>query len=154
MRSKNFIRWVLIPFVFLADRVLKSWVLLSFREGEGFPLWKGVFHLTRVNNTGAAFGLWRDSSWLLAAVTGLSALAILYYLFRGRRSAGASNRNFYAWALIASGALGNLYDRVRFGYVIDCLDFRVWPVFNVADASICLGVFFILWSVFYASDPA
>ena len=50
----------------------------------------------------------------------------------------------YGWALVAAGALGNLYDRIRFGYVIDFIDLGVWPAFNIADSSICLGVFWIL----------
>ena len=146
------LRWALIPFVFLVDRIFKIWIVLRLKEGEGFPVWRGVFHVTRVNNTGAAFGLWHDSSLFLTTVTALSVLAILFYLVCDER-AGRNNKNFYAWSLVAGGALGNLYDRVLFGYVIDFLDFRAWPVFNVADASICVGVFFILLSVFYASDP-
>ena len=56
--------------------------------------------------------------------------------------------------LVIAGALGNLYDRLRFGYVIDFLDLRVWPVFNVADTSICIGVFLVLLSFFRKGETS
>ena len=145
------IRWSVVPSVFLIDRVLKIWVLQNLGEGAGVPVWKGIFHLTRVNNTGAAFGLWRHSSVFLAAIAALSAAAIVFFLIRGRRPAPAQ---FYGWSMVAGGALGNLYDRLHYGYVIDFLDFRVWPVFNAADAFICVGVAVILWNALYASRPS
>ena len=149
---KNLTRWALVPSVFFVDRFFKIWVSLRLKEGEGFPVLKGVFHVTRVNNTGAAFGLWKNASYFLIGVTVLSALAIFYYLFGPPGTGKERSKNFYGWSFVLGGALGNLYDRVRFGFVVDFLDFRVWPVFNVADASICLGVFYVFWSVFYASD--
>lgn len=118
-------------------------------------MWPGVFHLTLVNNTGAAFGLWKDSGVLLAVFSAVSFLVITAYLFKrpGRPHA-------FAWSLIAGGALGNLVDRAAYGHVIDYLDLRVWPVFNFADACICLGVIWIVFrfmahppKVPHASDP-
>ena len=135
------------------DRVFKIWVASRLEEAESIPVWKGVFHLTRVNNKGAAFGLWRNASWFLTAVTALSVFVILVYFARTAPSEGKTNKNFHAWALVAGGALGNLYDRLSLGYVIDFLDFRVWPVFNIADSAICLGVLLILWNMSHAPDP-
>ncbi len=57
-----------------------------------------------------------------------------------------SRSQLLSWALILGGAVGNLYDRIMFGYVIDYLDFRVWPVFNMADSAICVGVFWLIVS--------
>ena len=147
-RGSTLVRWAVIPFVFLIDRGFKIWAVSRLNEGEGIPVWKGVFHLTRVNNTGSAFGMWRDWPWLPVAVTAVAVLGIFVHLARGR-DAG----NFFGWSLVLGGALGNLYDRIRFGYVLDFLDFRVWPVFNVADACICLGVFLIFWSSFLKHAP-
>lgn len=145
--------WLLIPSVFFADRAFKIWVVGHLKEAESVPVWQGVFHLTRVENTGAAFGVWRGSAFFLTIITLASVLAIFIYLLRIQVMARTPKTNFHGWALVAGGALGNLYDRLRFGHVIDFLDFRFWPVFNVADACICLGVFFIFWNIFYASDP-
>ena len=102
-------------------------------------MWPGVFHLTLVNNPGAAFGLWRGSALFLTVFSAVSVVWIVCYLFKkpGRPHA-------FAWSLIAGGALGNLVDRLAHGHVIDYLDFRVWPVFNFADACICAGVAWIL----------
>ena len=108
----------------------------------------GVLHVTRVNNTGAAFGLWRDSPQVLVTLSAVSVLVMLgcglFVTFRNRTIAPT----LYGWMLVIAGASGNLYDRIRFGYVIDFIDLRVWPVFNVADSAICLGVAWILCCLF------
>ena len=142
------LHWFLIPSVFFADRLLKIWVLHHLSEAQSVPLWPNVFHLTRVNNTGAAFGLWRGAPAGLAVFSAVSVVLILGYLGRP----GARVSQAASWALVAGGALGNLYDRVRFGYVVDFLDLRVWPVFNFADACITLGVAWILYK--YASHSS
>ncbi len=131
--------------------------MIHLKEGEGFPVWSGVFHVTRVNNTGAAFGLWKNASFFLMILTAISVIFIAVYLRKLLRAPAldmgyeywAVSRSVYGWALVAGGALGNLYDRVFFGYVIDFIDLRVWPVFNIADGSICLGVFWVLLQVLW-----
>ena len=149
----RFLSWFIIPFTFVLDRVLKIWVLHSLEEGESIPVWARVFHLTRVDNTGAAFGLWRNAPLFLTVVTAVSVLAIFVHLFGAIRSHRRLSRSFSGWALVVGGALGNLYDRIHFGYVIDFIDLRVWPVFNVADSAICLGVFWIFLSLFRKHAP-
>ena len=136
--------WILIPSVFAADRVLKIWFIGNFDQGASVALWPGVFHLTRVENTGAAFGLWHNAAGALAFFSAASVLAIVVYMLGwfGPRAEGSQR---YAWALVAGGALGNLYDRVTLGHVIDYLDFRIWPVFNFADVCISVGVAWIVW---------
>ena len=140
------LRWAVVPFVFFVDRVSKIWVLSRLREGVSLPVWKGVFHLTGVNNTGAAFGMWKEFPAFPVMITAISAIAIFFYLVRLRKEKPLIY--FLGWSLVLGGALGNLYDRIRYGHVIDFLDFRIWPVFNIADACICVGVFCVLWSVF------
>lgn len=129
-----------IPLVFSLDRFFKILVLKNYSEGAGFAVLPGIFHITRVNNTGAAFGIMKHSGLLLALVSAVSVFFLALCMFR--------SRSRLAWMLVIAGALGNLYDRLRFGYVIDFLDFRVWPVFNIADASICIGVFLVLLGFF------
>ena len=98
----------------------------------------GVFHVTLVHNTGAAFGILKNEPKFLIGISVAAVLAIVFFL----------RRRSFSWALIIGGTFGNLYDRLQYGYVIDFLDFRVWPVFNLADASICIGVAWIVWSFF------
>lgn len=141
----------IIPTVFFLDRILKFLVIQRYPEGGGFPVWPGVFYITRVNNTGAAFGIFRGSGSFLIWVSVVCLLFLGLYFFRAvlkKNVSGASmdfsTQEFAAWALVIGGALGNLVDRLYYGYVIDFLDFRVWPVFNLADASICAGVFLVV----------
>ncbi len=128
----------LIVLIFALDRLLKIWALLSLKIGESFPVWPGVFHLTLVNNQGAAFGLWQGSGFFLSVFSAVSTVFIVGYLLKK-----PNRKHAFAWALIAGGALGNLVDRVIHGHVIDYLDFRIWPVFNLADACICIGAAWI-----------
>ncbi len=86
---------------------------------------------------------------LSAACIVFLSVYLLRNIFSGSREAGAARLSFArqtAWSLVIAGALGNLYDRFRYGYVVDFLDFRIWPVFNIADASICVGVFLVILS--------
>jgi len=118
--------------------------MARYPEGGGFDAWPGMLHLTRVSNTGAAFGILKESGFLLPLISAVSIVFFVFYLVRKifieRVPVTLSH---WAWALVAAGASGNLYDRLRFGYVVDFIDLRVWPVFNIADVSICVGVFFV-----------
>lgn len=132
--------------LFAVDRVSKSLVLRRLPEGESVPVVPGVFHFTGVRNTGAAFGIFRGEAALLVGVTAVSAALISLYVLLQHDSIGRLQR--WGWSLVVGGALGNLCDRVLYGHVIDFLDFRVWPVFNLADIFVCTGVgliFLGLW---------
>jgi signal peptidase II len=105
-----------------------------------------VFDLTYVRNTGAAFGLFASVDSSLKAIL-LNSIAVVVFLIVSAyalRSSHKSVRLQVGLALILGGAVGNLLDRVRFGYVVDFLDFAIsghhWPAFNVADSAICIGV--------------
>ena len=137
---------LIIPFLFVLDRITKLIIVSYLKEGQSFLVWPGVFYLTRVNNTGAAFGLMRGNSFLLAIVSTLCIIGILVVLVKD--SFVKSLPGSAALALIAAGAAGNLYDRVHYGYVIDFLDFRIWPVFNIADSGVCVGVLLLIFGLF------
>ena len=110
----------------------------------------GVFHLTRVNNTGAAFGILRGYSGVLVSVAFGCVVFLGIYLFRKFfLKKEISSLVALALLFVAAGALGNLYDRVFYGYVVDFIDFRIWPVFNIADTSISVGL--LLLAIHYAS---
>ncbi len=112
---------------------------------ESFVLVRGILHLTLVYNAGIAFGFFRGHQNLLLILISIS----LAFLFFGGRRVHSSKRPLdWALALILGGALGNWIDRIRFGAVIDFLDFRIWPVFNLADSAITIGVFFYVAALF------
>lgn len=127
------------------------------REGQGFEVIPGLFYLTRVNNTGAAFGMLKGNAPVLAAISLICVILMSGWLlkdsFDRRPKAPSPPRRIktYALSFIAAGAAGNLYDRISYGYVVDFLDFRIWPVFNIADTFICAGVFLMILSMFRAS---
>ncbi len=133
-----------VALIFTADRISKNLVLLFLPENHSIPVMPGVFHLTRVNNTGAAFGLFRGARFFLVAMTLVSVTVLLFFLWRGSTQMRRMQR--WGWWLVIGGAFGNLYDRLVYHYVIDFLDFRIWPVFNLADSFVCVGVFLVIWS--------
>ena len=147
--NKKLLSISIIFFVFLLDRFFKYLILTHIPEGGGFAVIPNVFHITRVNNSGAAFGMLRGYGTILIVISALFIAFLIFYLFRRGRDGKASSEflSEAAWSLMIGGAAGNLFDRLRYGYVVDFLDFRVWPVFNLADASICLGVFFVVWGL-------
>jgi len=126
--------------IFALDQAAKFAVKGFISPGESVPVIKGIFHITLVMNKGAAFGIFKDQGALFVIVGIAVAAFIIYSLPRLLRE-GALIRA--ATALMLGGAAGNLIDRLRFGYVVDFLDFRVWPVFNVADSAITVGTILI-----------
>jgi len=121
--------------VFLLDQLTKFFFTKILPLGSSFPVVKGVFHLTLVHNRGAAFGILKGQVPVFI-LTSLLAIILIFANFNKHR-----HKKLYsaALSLVLAGALGNLADRLFFGYVVDFLDFRVWPVFNVADCAITVG---------------
>ena len=109
------------------------------------PILPNVFHLTLVHNTGVAFGLMRNSGLLVTIGTIGVILFFCWFLARG---AALQGKLFgFSSSLILGGAIGNLIDRLRVGAVIDFLDFRIWPVFNLADSCITVGAVLMAWQI-------
>ncbi len=129
--------WVLIVSVYLADQSSKFLVLAFIREDQSIPLMDGIFHLTFVRNTGAAFGILKSQPYFFVIIAFLAVSFLAYLLIK--KPAFLRSPDRVALSLILSGTLGNLTDRLRFGHVIDFLDFRIWPVFNIADSAITVG---------------
>jgi signal peptidase II len=107
--------------------------------GQTIPLWEGVFHITSLRNKGAAFGILQGQRWLFIIVTIIVVLGIIYYL----QKEGRKNRRVsLALSILLGGALGNFFDRLIRGEVVDSLDFRLidYPIFNLADVFIVSAV--------------
>jgi signal peptidase II len=133
----------------LADQFVKEGVRLRFLLGESVPVVPGFFSLTYVRNTGAAWGIFDGANVALA----LFSLVVLVLLIVFRRHFISSNPlQRIALGFMAGGILGNLFDRLRLGYVVDYLHFYKggyhFPSFNIADAAICSGVFLYLITSF------
>jgi signal peptidase II len=127
-------------FVLIVDRLTKYILFRNLSEGESVRVVPGLFHITLVLNSGAAFGLFKGRSVFFTVSTVLVIAFICFYIWRGECK---DLLMLTALGLILGGAAGNLIDRVLFSYVIDFLDFRIWPVFNIADASITIGAFIL-----------
>lgn len=142
-------RWLgLAALVIILDQVSKLWISSHFIYGENLPV-TGFFNLVLVHNNGAAFSFLSDAGgwqrWLFSGIAVIAAVWITWLL----RKHSQEKLFCFALALILGGALGNLIDRVAYGYVIDFLDFY-WntyhfPAFNVADSAISCGAVLMLW---------
>ncbi|MCI1248786.1 MAG: signal peptidase II [Megasphaera sp.] len=108
---------------------------------ESIPVIPGFFHITYILNHGAAFGILENQRWFFLAIAVL--LFIIYGLFR--KMLPSSFMVHGGVGLLLGGALGNALDRFFTGAVVDFFDFRIWPVFNVADMGIVVGVCLLLW---------
>ena len=132
--------------VLILDQWSKGIVTRTFEVHQSRPVIGGLFDLTYVRNSGAAFGLFAsvDSSVKAIVLNSVAVLVFLVVSAYALRSSHKSVRLQLGFALILGGAVGNLLDRVRFSYVVDFLDFSIsghhWPAFNVADSAICFGV--------------
>ncbi len=136
---KRFSKILSLAFVVvLLDRLSKMWVIRHFQLGESRPL-APFFHLTYLHNTGTAFGLFQNNNRLLLYFA-FTLLIVLVYAARGLCERGGAWA-FWGVLLVLGGAVGNIIDRIHYGRVVDFLDFRVWPVFNLADSAITVGTF-------------
>jgi len=131
--------------ILLIDQLVKYYVELTMLPGESIPVASPFFHITFVLNPGAAFGIFRDQQWLFLVTAIVFSIAFLFLYERLRRSGMLIH---YGSVALAAGAVSNLIDRIRLGHVVDFFDFRVWPVFNVADIAIVLGTTAVLWALF------
>ncbi|MFZ5453278.1 MAG: signal peptidase II [Thermodesulfobacteriota bacterium] len=153
MKRKLFILLPILLVGVVLDLVTKQLILEYLPLGSQIPVIKGFFNVVHIHNRGAAFGLM--GSWSLDFVrvffvctTGIVLLVVAYLWWRLPGDQGLAALGY---SLIMAGALGNLVDRVRFGEVVDFLDFYWghyhWPAFNVADSLVCLGAGVLVWVI-------
>lgn len=133
--------WLIAIAVFLFDQLAKKYISKSLSLGQSIPVIKNIFHLTLVHNTGVAFGLFKNRQAFFIIITSVVILYIALVLFLNRKQNSLSSR--IAFGLILGGAGGNLLDRLRLGFIVDFFDFRIWPVFNIADSAITIGIFIL-----------
>jgi signal peptidase II len=139
----NPIIWILAIATLVLDQASKFVVLSNLAPGASTAVIKDFFHLTLVYNTGAAFGIFKNQT-LFFVISSFAAVILIFIYLKRKRGFLLVDAGF---ALILGGAMGNLVDRLRFGYVVDFLDFRIWPVFNVADSAITVGAGLVIISL-------
>ena len=138
--------FLLIVLISLAvDQYTKYLVSCNMVENQTIPFISGVFDITYVRNTGAAFGIFAGKQVFLSVVTGMMLLALSIYAISQRKK--IPKLEIISIALIVGGGSGNLITRTIYSYVIDFFNFYFWPVFNVADIAICVGCALLVISV-------
>jgi len=141
---------VLIVFLgLILDRLTKVWALNSLKETNGVVLIKDIFKLEYLENRGAAFGILQNKLILLALVTLLVIAGMIYYIIKYKPKSKFLRISF---ALIISGALGNLYDRLFYKYVVDFVllhykEIYYFPTFNIADSLVVVGTVILAISI-------
>ena len=142
--------FLIVLLVAAADQFSKFWIQsnLPFQRSL-FEI--GFFRITHIHNSGAAFGLFQGYSFALAIVASVGVAVLLTYaLVVYRRYPFLDNLpNRVAIGLILGGTVGNLIDRLRFGYVTDFIAFNFWPAFNVADSAVTVGAILFAYSILF-----
>jgi signal peptidase II len=138
-----------VALILVADQITKLLVLNKiplFGQVKAIP---GLFHLTYVQNTGAAFSSFQGMRWMFVGIFLVLTAVLLFEYFKKPMPFATFDR--FCLAAIYGGALGNVIDRVRLGYVVDmiCVDFTDFPVFNVADCFITCGSVLLLVHLFF-----
>jgi signal peptidase II len=154
-RDQRVVMLAIAAAVVILDRITKRIVVQQLPNGQAHTVIPGIFRITDVHNTGAAFSMFAESTSpatirnILIAFSVAAVLILVGMLWRVGRSMTVSS---VALALILGGAFGNLYDRVRYHYVVDFLEVHIvhyhWPDFNVADSCICIGACLLLIEIF------
>ncbi len=137
MRNKYITIFSAALIVILIDQITKFLVKINFQLNESVPFIKNIFHLTYRHNYGAGFGILQQQTYILIFIS-LIVIGAIFYYFDKIKNKEISLQIFVGFIL--GGTIGNLIDRISYSYVIDFLDFQIWPVFNFADTFVTVGV--------------
>lgn len=146
MKARYFYLIALV--VVVLDQLSKLSVVSRLPFGRSVPVIDGLVHITAVRNPGGAFGLFQSWAGLLTLIT-IAVVAAIVILVRRAALRRIPAFVGIALALQLGGAVGNLIDRVRFNYVVDFIDLRVWPVFNLADSAITVGIVLLAYYLLF-----
>ena len=145
---QNEIFLITASLVIITDQLSKLWIKSNLAVGESvFEI--GFFRLTYVQNTGSSFGLFQNQNLVLSivAITGACIILFLVFFMRQRIQILDTTLGRLSLGLIFGGTLGNLINRLSFGYVIDFINFNYWPAFNIADSSVVVGSIILAYSL-------
>ncbi|MBI4650493.1 signal peptidase II [Candidatus Desantisbacteria bacterium] len=130
--------------IVLIDQITKYYIKNNMFSGESIPIIPGIFHITYIQNSGGAFGMFQDKTAFFIIVSITAIILLIFFYFLGSNNLLVRT----ALAIILGGAIGNLIDRIMYQKVVDFFDLRIWPIFNVADIAICIGMGLLLLDMF------
>lgn len=137
--------WMIIIVVVFLDQISKFFVQSSCVLNQTVPFISGIFDITYIHNYGAAFSILQNKQTFLIVFTSIAMLAIVIYFIREKSV--LLTAEIIALAFIVGGGIGNLVNRIFYGYVVDFLNIYILPVFNIADMSVCIGSALLVYSV-------
>jgi signal peptidase II len=143
INSKNLL-WLILSISLIAgDQLTKFFIMKNMQMGDSIEIIRGFLYIGYTKNTGAAWGIFGEHTEYLAIFSVLSSLVLIFILLHMKRKLGA-----LSLAILIGGAVGNAIDRIRLGWVVDFIDTYIFgydfPMFNVADSAITVGVIFLL----------
>ncbi|MBQ3295096.1 MAG: signal peptidase II [Erysipelotrichaceae bacterium] len=144
-----------VTILVIIDQYVKNLVVTNIELGKQIPLIDNFFSLTYVRNYGAGFSILQNERVFLTVLSIIAIAVLSYLLIKAKKN---DTLSIFSYILIISGALGNLIDRIRLGYVVDFLDFKIfgydYPVFNLADSFITVGCFILIIMVILETKNA
>lgn len=141
MNKKYIFIFSTASFIVLLDQITKFLIKQNFQLNQSSSIIKNVLHLTYITNTGSAFGLFKGFNLFFILFSIIVIVVILYNLKNIKENQKLIQ---FAVGLLLGGTIGNLMDRILYGFVIDFIDFRVWPVFNAADSAVTISVILLI----------
>lgn len=140
--------FLLALLIIISDQLIKYFISSNMFLGQSIPVVPQVFHLTYILNPGAAFGILENQRWLFIFIAVILIIAVIYFYRYIKQLAKLFRIGI---ALLFGGAIGNMIDRIFIGKVVDYMDFRIWPIFNLADIAIVSGcaivAFYLLFHI-------
>ena len=141
--------YMVILVTILSDHGIKYLIRQQMNLGESIGILEGIFHLTYVENPGAAFGLFANQTVFFIVFTTIIIGIMGYLVYKQKNKKSLTSLSM---ALVIGGALGNLIDRILKQTVTDMFDFRIWPVFNVADMAIVIGLMYLAYRLIFRGE--
>ena len=148
-----YVHWdkVLFVSIIALDQFFKAKVMSSMVPGESIPVISDFFHITYVLNPGAAFGILPNQR-IFFLLVGAILLGLAAYFYPKLKKTDKILK--FGGTILVSGATANLIDRAQSGQVTDFIDFRVWPVFNIADVAIVIGMFVMIYAIIFKVEES
>ncbi len=146
-----FLSLMTVSVIILGDQVTKFYFSKILSIGESLPVIRNIVHMTLVHNTGIAFGMFKNQGIVFIIIPTIAVVLLTFNIYYYRDHHQLSRMYIVAFSLILGGTIGNLIDRIYLGYVIDFIDLKVWPVFNIADSAITVGAVILLWQCILSS---